>query len=230
MINLGAGLQWAPGWINYDRSRSSLIARRRILRRAMRRAHRLGLSDRRAPLDWPRATRVHDLTKGIPHAPESVDVVYSSHFLEHLSRDAATFVIGECFRVLRPTGELRIVVPDLHVLASAYVQGDRSYFRNAEATIADAFMTSLGLPLEQRRAPVLERLVRGVLRTDEGGHRWMYDAESLMQRAHEAGFTDVRPVAYRQGRCKAAAALDNQPRSSIYVEARKPGRGLAYHR
>jgi hypothetical protein len=114
------------------------------------------------------------------------------------------------------------VVPDLHVLARSYVNGDRGYFRNEEPTIADAFMTSLGLPLEKEHHGVLERLVRAVLRTDEGGHKWMYDAESLMQRLRQTGFIDIQSVGYRQGSCEAAAALDNQPRSTVYIEAVKP--------
>jgi hypothetical protein len=49
-------------------------------------------------------------------------VVYSSHFIEHLTRRDAHSFIRECFRVLEPGGLLRIVFPDLEALAREYLQ------------------------------------------------------------------------------------------------------------
>jgi SAM-dependent methyltransferase len=215
-INLGSGLQQAPGWINYDRSRSAVIARNPVLRRLFKLAGR-------PPLDWPEQTRVRDLTKGIPHATGSVDVVYSSHFLEHLPRDHADALVRESFRVLRPDGWMRLVVPDLEVLARAYASGDRAYFRNDEPTIADAFMASLYLGIEKPPRSAIRRFARWLLRSDEGGHRWMYDAASLIHRMQQAGFAEVQAHAYREGR-SGAEDMDTQPRSTVYIEGRKPAK------
>lgn len=88
--------------------------------------------------------------------------------------------------------------------------------------IADAFMKSLGLSAETHRG-VVERLGRALLRTDEGGHKWRYDADSLLHRLRRAGFAQIQASQCRQGKCGVAAALDNQPRSSVYIEAQKPG-------
>ncbi|MBW1728369.1 MAG: glycosyltransferase [Deltaproteobacteria bacterium] len=63
----------------------------------------------------------HDLTKGIPFADQSFDVVYHSHLLEHFSRDAAPQFIQECYRVLKPGGIIRMVVPDLETIARLYL-------------------------------------------------------------------------------------------------------------
>ncbi len=52
---------------------------------------------------------------------DSFDLVYHSHFLEHLTPDQAAFIIKECFRVLKPGGVLRIVVPDLEYNARLYL-------------------------------------------------------------------------------------------------------------
>ena len=63
----------------------------------------------------------HDLTKGIPFANNSFDVVYHSHVLEHFSKaDASTF-IHECYRVLKKGGTIRVVVPDLEQIAREYL-------------------------------------------------------------------------------------------------------------
>ncbi len=62
-----------------------------------------------------------NLNQGIPFTDCSFDSVYHSHVLEHLSKDQAPFFIKECYRVLRPKGILRIVVPDLEQIARTYL-------------------------------------------------------------------------------------------------------------
>lgn len=62
-----------------------------------------------------------DLKKGIPFPEKSFDVVYHSHMLEHLSKAESELFINECYRVLRPQGILRIVVPDLEQIVRAYL-------------------------------------------------------------------------------------------------------------
>ena len=63
----------------------------------------------------------HDLSKSIPFADDSFDLVYHSHVLEHFTKVAATNFIQECYRVLRPGGILRVVVPDLEQIARLYL-------------------------------------------------------------------------------------------------------------
>lgn len=63
----------------------------------------------------------HDLKKGIPFPEHSFDIVYHSHLLEHLSKADAKIFMEECYRVLRPQGILRVVVPDLEQIARMYL-------------------------------------------------------------------------------------------------------------
>jgi predicted SAM-dependent methyltransferase len=63
----------------------------------------------------------HDLSQGIPFPDASFDVVYHSHVLEHFSQSAAASFIKECYRVLRPQGILRVVVPDLEQITRTYL-------------------------------------------------------------------------------------------------------------
>lgn len=63
----------------------------------------------------------HNLTQGIPFPEAFFDVVYHSHLLEHFSKTQAESFLRECFRVLRPQGILRVVVPDLEQIARSYL-------------------------------------------------------------------------------------------------------------
>jgi SAM-dependent methyltransferase len=63
-----------------------------------------------------------DLRKDLPFASDSFDVVYHSHVLEHFSRPAALQLLGECRRVLRLHGVIRVAVPDLEQIARLYIE------------------------------------------------------------------------------------------------------------
>lgn len=64
----------------------------------------------------------HDVRYGLPFADSSVSVCYSSHLLEHLlPQDAETF-LTEILRVIEPGGIIRLVVPDLELLARQYLE------------------------------------------------------------------------------------------------------------
>lgn len=52
----------------------------------------------------------------------TVDLIYSSHVLEHFKRDRVLEVLKEWKRVLKKDGILRIAVPDFEALCAVYMQ------------------------------------------------------------------------------------------------------------
>lgn len=64
---------------------------------------------------------VHNLLNGIPYANNTFDFVYNSHILEHFAKEDGELFIAECFRVLKPGGVLRTVVPDLEAIVRNYI-------------------------------------------------------------------------------------------------------------
>ncbi|MCX7593295.1 MAG: methyltransferase domain-containing protein [Fischerella sp.] len=64
----------------------------------------------------------HNLLQRLPFSDNSIDVVYSSHVIEHFSREDAEKLIKECLRILKPNGILRIVVPDLEQTCREYLR------------------------------------------------------------------------------------------------------------
>src|SRR5687767_14889884 len=50
----------------------------------------------------------------------SVDLIYTCHVLEHFKRKDVLRVLSEWYRVLRPSGVLRISVPDFAQLVRIY--------------------------------------------------------------------------------------------------------------
>lgn len=55
---------------------------------------------------------IHDLTKfPYPFKDESVDAIYSSHFVEHLDGIERIKFFNECYRILKPEGKMRLTHP-----------------------------------------------------------------------------------------------------------------------
>jgi predicted SAM-dependent methyltransferase len=63
----------------------------------------------------------HDIRIGLPFAENTFEACYSSHVLEHMNTEGARRLVGECYRVLKPKGIARIVVPDLEGIATRYL-------------------------------------------------------------------------------------------------------------
>lgn len=63
-----------------------------------------------------------------PIEDASYDLVYTSHTLEHLSDEAIDFTLKEIRRVLKDSGGLRVVVPDIDTALYHYEQHDIAWF------------------------------------------------------------------------------------------------------
>jgi predicted SAM-dependent methyltransferase len=92
LLNFGCGPRFVSGWVNVDFSAAS-------------------------PAVIP-----HNLLTRWPFPDQSFDAVYSSHVMEHFTVDQARHVAQECYRVLKPGGVVRIVVPDLQQWATDYLR------------------------------------------------------------------------------------------------------------
>jgi predicted SAM-dependent methyltransferase len=197
-VNLGCGLAVTKGWVNVDGSLNALIAN--MPRSAHRFAYRFsGCSAFYSEDEYLRllADHVfihHDLKYGIPLLDASADFVYSSHFLEHLFRQDAKRLLADSFRVLRPGGTLRIVVPDLAFAISLYAQG------RGDEMLTQYFFVEDDNSYYAR-------------------HKYMYDFEMLTALLREVGFKDVRRCTFQQGATPNLELLDNRPTDSLFVEA-----------
>ena len=167
-VNLGCGPQIPAGWLNVDYALGARLARVPLLRPLLR---RLGLFG----LDWDPSIFIHDITKPFPWADASVEVVYSSHTLEHLTREQGQFVMAEAHRVLKPGGIIRIVVPDLDHFVQRYL--DKKFK-------ADRFMEELGV-LYSPYPSALKTLLAPFIQFP---HKCMYDTDSMVALMTRTGF------------------------------------------
>jgi predicted SAM-dependent methyltransferase len=91
LVNIGCGARFHASWTNFDLHAS------------------------------PPHVMACDLTKGIPLNDAVADAVYSAAVLEHVRPADVPAFLGECRRVLKPNGIIRIAVPDFHQQVAVYL-------------------------------------------------------------------------------------------------------------
>jgi len=197
-VNLGCGLAVAPEWINIDGSLNALVA---TLPRFLHRwAYRLtGANRYYTEVEYCRLLGEHlfvhhDLAYGLPLADGTVDFVYSSHFIEHLFRKDAEYLLRESYRVLKLGGTIRISVPDLEYALSLYAVGEK------EKMLSDYFFVEDDDSYYAR-------------------HKYMYDYSMLADVLWKVGFQDIRRCVFREGKTPDLEMLDNRPTESLFIEA-----------
>ena len=210
-INIGCGQTPTLGWRNFDNSLSLRLAKIPLLPDFLLKLKLLESSQ----YQFIRFARENDIeygdaTKGLPLQDESVDVLYSSHMLEHLDRDEADKFLKDAFRVLRPGGIIRIAVPDIKKQVEQY----------NESGDADVFIESTHLCVRRPRS--LGQRLR-LLLVGTRHHQWMYDGNSLSRLLQKLGFVKTEVMPAGQTRISGHDPLDLRERvsESVYVEAEK---------
>lgn len=167
-LNLGCGPNVVDGWINVDYALGAKLAKLPLFPAINRKLKVFSA-------DWDERIFLHDLTRRFPWRDASVDCCYSSHTLEHLTRQQGLSLLHESHRLLRPGGIVRIVVPDLASVIRAY---------DAGAIRADRLLDAIGvLYAADKRG--MKRLLAPFY---EFPHRCMYDAPTLVSVMREVGF------------------------------------------
>jgi predicted SAM-dependent methyltransferase len=180
LLNLGCGPKITPGFVNLDYQ------------------WRPGLD-----LCW-------DLHNGIPFPSAYLEGIYTEHCLEHLPFDLCRRTLGEAFRVLKPGGAIRVIVPDAELYVDLYQRaksGAVPFPYVGEEEIAAGTVTPM-------------MVVNGMFRGH--GHLFAYDFMTMKKLLVEAGFSKVERRTYRQG--DSAVLLFDSPErqvESLYVEAVK---------
>lgn len=212
MLNLGCGSKLDYSWTNIDFSPIVFLARHVTIAKILRRIAVLSEARYKKVLNIDPDIIRWDLRKGIPFGNQSFDVVYSSHFLEHLDLEAVVPFLKGIHRVLKRGGIVRIVVPDLQILVNRYVssakkleRGNVSALNEHQKSVCDLFgqmvgKESSGTNIQPAFVRVIEKIVRGGPRKIGELHRWMYDKYTLQALLKDIGFVDVREHRYYSSR------------------------------
>ncbi len=222
-LHIGCNVIAPQSWINIDGSWNAWLSRYPPARKLL---WKLGIIDKEvAQYPWPRNILIWDVSNGLAFPDNSIDGIYASHLLEHLSRCKAEFFIRECYRVLRSAGIIRLVLPDLRSYIDEYVQMKKEMPKSPLS--ANQFMERLRISAGWHQWENLSLPFRIYRATkDTLSHRWMYDRESLMVLLKDAGFKTVSEKKFLDSVISIIEDVERQEKEmSIYVEGCKLGGG-----
>ena len=156
-LQIGCQLNLLPGWLNTD-----LI-----------------------PL--PRGVVYMDATRRFPFPDRTFDYIFSEHLIEHVPFRSGCFMLRECFRVLKPSGKLRIATPNLRTLV-ALLGGELSEVQCQYILYTNAWAWGINAECMEPHHPALAFNYQMHL---NGGHRFIWDFVLLQAILNKIGFGDV---------------------------------------
>lgn len=210
-LEVGAGPNGKPGWLATDLAGGTSAAGAPIV--AM------------------------DATQPFPIPDASFDYVYSEHMIEHVGFDDGLNMLGECHRILKPGGALRIVTPSVKFL-QRIIASDRNELEDRYRSWS--VIASIIDPPAVTNAFFLNNFVRA------WGHQFIYDHETLTLALRLAGFRRIQERELNESPHEALRRIECEGRlppgflkvESMVFEAVKgegegkaglPGRNLALH-
>ena len=210
-INIGCGSNPSEGWLNFDNTPAIKLANSPLKYRI---AKLFGMLKKThiENIEWNKKNKIKyaDAAKSIPLPPNSVEAIYTSHMLEHLSREGAKSFLYEANKILKIDGVLRVSIPDLKIYIEKYLINED----------ANEFMT--GILVE---SPPINTLKQKIFLYINGyrHHQWMYDGRSLSILFRDAGFKNIKICAKGETAIKNSTGLDlfERGRDSVYVEGSK---------
>lgn len=173
-IHLGCFDQPVEGWYNTDITPHIFISRIPLLPLLLTKTRFIG-EHRYKQHKAGVFRRVHylNLTKRLPFKDNSVDAIFSSHVIEHLYIYDTYRLLHEIYRILKPKGWVRFVLPDLDKIISDY-----------DSHKPDLFLRA-----------VFENATHALVKNQ---HHWMFTAPYLKSILSEVGFKHIEQKEYRE--------------------------------
>lgn len=181
MLHVGCGTNYMEGWINIDNNSDNNIKK----------------------LDF-----MWDLREPLPFPESSVDFIFNEHFLEHLTVEEGKAALQDFKRILKPSGVLRIAMPDLADVVSDYLNLNWKEERKE-------FLKKYGLDYIKTRAENINICFRC------WGHKWLYDWEELDRRLNEVGFSNIEKCRLYESEYPELRNIESRPESRLIAEVKK---------
>ena len=182
-LHIGCGLIVGKSWKNIDVSPSLKISKIPIIGETI-------VSLIGGP-KWSRSVECQDIVKSLNIQPNSCDLIYASHVLEHLSLCDFHQAMKNIVTYLKPGGFFRTIVPDLEQYINAYVQTQKDSQLVSQAV--PNFIKGICMGEQEHRNSITQRLKTAFA---NNRHQWMWDEESLSEAFQEHGFKNIRRCQY----------------------------------
>jgi SAM-dependent methyltransferase len=180
-VHYGCGLTAPRQWTNFDSSPTLRIQKTPVIGALLKSS---------LNVKFPASVKYGDIVKGLPVKDNSCDGIFCSHVLEHLSLNDFRTALANTYKILKPGGIFRCVVPDLEVIARSYIKGLEMNKENASIS----FIGNNSLLGTVERPKGFKGLATNIY--GNARHLWMWDKYSLAAELKNAGFIKIREAAF----------------------------------
>jgi predicted SAM-dependent methyltransferase len=166
---------------------------------------------------FPKGVQYGNIIKGLPMEENSCDGLFCSHVLEHLSLDDFRKALKNSYKVLKPGGVFRLIVPDLEFAAKEYMEG----LKNNDPQASIKFLGENTLVGTQNRPNTFKGKISSLF--GNSNHLWMWDTVSLKNELTEAGFSNIRQCFFHDSEDEMFSKVETESRyeNAIAFECQK---------
>lgn len=179
-LHIGCGAIYKEGWINIDNNSDKNI--------------------KKIDLVW-------DLRKKLPFPGNSVDFIYSEHFIEHLTYQQGQELLKNLFNIIKKKGVLRIACPDLKKIINGY------YYNNWRE---QSWVKDFNFSWIKSRCEMVNICVN----KNQWGHQYVYDEEDLKRALRDVGFKKIKKEKFKNSKYPELKNLETR-KDSLIIEAIK---------
>ena len=188
-IHIGCEHKIGKNWKNYDVSYVAFFEKFPIIGKLIK------INSKR----YPSEILYGDICKSMFCLEDTADNIFCSHTLEHMPKESMIIALKNIYKMLKPNGCFRLIVPNLKVRAEHYIK----------IKDADRFMETIGMGIRKAPTNFLEKL-RSLF--GNSLHKWMYDEQSMTNCLSEVGFRDIRRCVFNDSGIEAFSEVEDLQR------------------
>jgi SAM-dependent methyltransferase len=206
-VQYGCGLSAPKEWVNFDVSPTLRIQKTPVIGNIIK---------GKLNTVFPSNVKYGNIITGLPVEERSCDGLYCSHTLEHLSLEDFRNALKNSYKILKPNGIFRCIVPDLEYAAKQYVHA----LGNGDSNASLDFIGSI-LMGQQKRPRGFKGLVKSLFGNSH--HLWMWDTYSLKEELKLAGFREIRACKFHDCEDRMFDLVEDPSRfeNAVALECRK---------
>lgn len=207
-VQYGCGQIASDEWLNFDVSPTLRLQKIPLLRLFLKPYF---------DVNFPKNVKYGNIVKGLPCiSKDSCDAVFCSHVLEHLSLKSCRIALKNTYKILKPGGVFRVILPDLWPCVEKYIKE----FEQKDTNASINFINCTMMGTEKRLYGL-----KSFLKTNYGSeaHLWMWDKYSFAEEIRKAGFKIIKPYNFFDKKDKMFELVEEEERfiDSLAFEAIK---------
>jgi len=126
-----------------------------------------------------------NVSKRLPFKDSSIDYIFFEHLIEHITFQEGSNLLEECFRVLKPSGKIRVATPDIKFLVELYNKRKTNLQEEYLNWAMEKFVKNKS---KIKDTFVINHFFYGF------EHKFIYDPKTLKQSMEKAKFTQIKRV------------------------------------